>query len=218
METETKPKIDVTKVVITVLLVLLTAGAVGAGVYYVLNENFKKEREASAESEKALQEQIDALNKVVAKKTSTQEDTIISNVFDVMNVKIGDKVANMTVTGVGKALEDSPLEFGKENAKVSFSGRTTLTGTYAYIGDDQPAMINDFLTFQVEPASIKYLPIINGDQRNNFTFSNATEAKKLFGITTGKSSSGNATVVIDNYSFVIFPGEGSNSATLISKN
>lgn len=68
METETK-KVDVKKVIITVLLVLLAAAAVGGGVYYVLNQNFQKEREATEKSEKAMRDQIDALKKETTAKT-----------------------------------------------------------------------------------------------------------------------------------------------------
>lgn len=59
METETKLlKIDVKKVVITLALVLFTAAAVGGGVYYVLNQNFKKEREANEQALNVLRDQL----------------------------------------------------------------------------------------------------------------------------------------------------------------
>jgi hypothetical protein len=65
METETKPKVDVKKIIITTLLVILSAGAVGGGVYYVLNSNFKKEREAN---EKAMNEILDQVKVITDEK------------------------------------------------------------------------------------------------------------------------------------------------------
>jgi cbb3-type cytochrome oxidase subunit 3 len=196
-------------VLITVLAMVFVVALVATGVWYYADQQAKKAADDNAAQVAALQKQIDDLSK---KGTTTPA----KNVFNLITVKVGDKVAGMTVTSVGKALATSSLPYGNQNAQITFSGQTTVEGTYTYVGNDQPSMITDFVSFAANPASYSVLPTISGDSRAGFGFSNPALAKSLFGIKTGVSSSGKAKVMISDYKFVIFPGEGSNSATLIS--
>jgi archaellum component FlaF (FlaF/FlaG flagellin family) len=202
-------------VLITVLVMLFVVALISGGIWYYMDQQAKKSAADNAKQVAAMQKQINDLNNRAAATSSTTARSA-SNVFNLNTVKIGDKVAGMTVTSVGKALTTSPLPYGNQNAQITFSGQATVEGTYAYSGDDQPSIITDFVSFAADPSSFSVLPTIGGDSRAGFGFSNPALAKSLFGITTGKSSSGKSKVTISDYKFVIFPGEGSNSATLIS--
>jgi hypothetical protein len=65
---EIKTNFNRKRLLITLTLVLLTAGAVGGGVYYVLDSNFKKER---TDNEKALSELQDEVKKLKTEDKTT---------------------------------------------------------------------------------------------------------------------------------------------------
>lgn len=64
-----KPKFSGKRLLITILIVLLTAGSVGGGTWYFMDQNVKKTKEANDKEIESLQKQIDDL-----KKESTTSD------------------------------------------------------------------------------------------------------------------------------------------------
>lgn len=84
MEPENK-KINLTRLLITLGIVLFTALAIGGSTYYVMSSNAKKEKEAQDKQTAEMQKQIDDLQKAQAKKpeitatTTTPETSSSTN-------------------------------------------------------------------------------------------------------------------------------------------
>lgn len=68
MDEQPKSSFDWKRSLITVAILLVTAGVVGGTVWYIMDQNAKDVAASNAKSEAALQKQIDELN---AKETST---------------------------------------------------------------------------------------------------------------------------------------------------
>ena len=62
-ELNDKPKINWKRLLITVGIVIVTAGAIGGSVYYVMNQQAQKDKESAEKTVQDLQTQIDDLKK-----------------------------------------------------------------------------------------------------------------------------------------------------------
>jgi hypothetical protein len=146
---------------------------------------------------------------------TSQSPNIPVNIFTLTDIKIGDKIAGMTVQSItpyDEGVKTLPLE---SNAKVRFTGQTNVAGTYYYEcpgfegkcnKNEQRLCLKD-----LDEASQKKMPRIkNGRDPIWFCFSNADEAKKLLAPNTGKES-----VLIDNYILNVYPSEVIDTADLI---
>jgi hypothetical protein len=71
MEPTEKPKFNWTRLIITIVLVVLTAGALGGGVWYYMNQQSLKAEDAKNKEVEQLQKQIDELKKPAASTTAT---------------------------------------------------------------------------------------------------------------------------------------------------
>lgn len=139
-----------------------------------------------------------------------------ANEFTVKNIKVGDKIAGMTVKSIAPYDEEVKTLSLESNAKVRFTGQTTIMGTYYYecpgfegkcSNSEQRLCFKD-----LDNISQKKMPTLK-DGRNPiwFCFSNVNEAKNLLVPNTGKK-----TIVIDNYVLNVYPSEVIDTADLIS--
>lgn len=97
MEAETKEKVNWTRLIITSVIVLVTAGAVGGGVWYVMNENLKTIQATDDKTTADLQKQIDALEKASITQTTTPAATTSTTPTTLTN----DQIFQETATQLG---------------------------------------------------------------------------------------------------------------------
>ncbi len=129
-----------------------------------------------------------------------------TNIFDVTNVKVGDKVACMTIKSI--AAFGTRQALANDYAKVQFSGETTISGIVENSSSDLGlGCIN---ITDLDTTSLARLPNIKGDDRNGFCLTDDV-AKSEF--PEGKKY--NVTVIVDDYLVDIAPTEVRNSATLV---
>lgn len=177
------------------LLLVIIIGIIGFAGWYVYNSNNK--------AGKTLENSIKTTNPV--KSTPTPSTNVISNhpqnaLFDATTVKVGDKVAGMTVS-------EKP-----SNYAIYFTGQATITGHYTLDPEDNPFTGGLVCMHEIDEASLHYLPKDQTDERNVwFCFDNNDEAKNIL-----KGDEGDVTVVIDNYEIYLRHAEVWNTATLIS--
>lgn len=116
-----------------------------------------------------------------------------SEIFYADTAKVGDIYAGMRLTFIDYNLETNDVT-------AQFKGETTLTGTFERFSED-----NEFfsgISFSIDPASNKNLPLLASEEREArgfiFTNENQDELLAMLG-NPGYGSSGRATVVIKDY-------------------
>ena len=70
-ELNEKPKFNWKRLLITVGIVIITAGAIGGSVYYVMNQQATKDKESAEKTAQDLQKQIDDLKKTTTSTSTT---------------------------------------------------------------------------------------------------------------------------------------------------
>lgn len=138
--------------------------------------------------------------------------------FSFWDMHTGDVVAGWTMSLMTHAGDS--IGFGTDNVVFYFDGSATLTGFYDYTGDDQASMMSDVLCFDtLDEGSIGAMPWMMEDESGPeniwFCFDNQEEAKDMFGITSGVSQRGQATIVIEDFVLIYYPASMSNSTTLV---
>lgn len=141
------------------------------------------------------------------------DQTATSNVFDFSNAKVGDKVAGMTITEIGKYNPDLANSDPNRNRKVVFSGQATITAQVTHDYSEFDGSWHVRVTNVTEASQLK-LPVMS-DSINAVAFwlSNYDFAAAVF----PKNYSGQATFTISGYSLVEYPSEVVNTATFVSK-
>lgn len=135
-----------------------------------------------------------------------------NNKFDINKITFGDRISGVSVKSVGPYRTDSTLPLAK-NAKVSFDGEITITGSYYYLGPNRITSDTIICVEKLNQESLTKIPILQSDNRFPwFCFDNVDLASKLLGPV---GSSGTITVVIDNYSINYYPSEVGNTAKLV---
>lgn len=139
---------------------------------------------------------------------TTNPLTYHENVIDLYTVKVGDKIADMTVTSVGPLRSDYS-ELTDNNLRIEFVGKTTITGTFYLIDSFTTA----YCFTDLDVKSWTRIPVLNTDAVNTeFCFIDFENAKKYF---EGREE-GRATVIIDEYIRNRFPSEVYNTAELVN--
>ncbi len=150
-------------------------------------------------------------NATIAPTTSTSSSPIsaVSNVANPLSIKIGDKVAGLTVTEVGP-IPGIEGALSPKNVRVKFSGDVQVKGQYVYEFSDLHG--RDRACFEVTDATEQAkLPSL-GDDDHAFCFENIAQAKTAFG---PGYSSGNAEITIRNFELQNAPAEVNNMAELV---
>ena len=140
---------------------------------------------------------------------SPDKNAVVSNVFKVEKIKVGQKIAGLEVAS---ASVDS-LEWSDEpGLAAQFKGEVTLSGTYTHY--ENSPLLDHEIVFAVDEASSHKLPRLNIDKRDNlFVFTNHDRAEDELG---PGGSSGRATIVIDNFNIYYVPNSDSlNYAELV---
>jgi len=147
-------------------------------------------------------------NENILKKVG-EDKVIIDNRADINNIKVGDKIASMTVVSIMPYKSYNPLLEG--NYKIKFNGKIEITGHYIYYGEGD--MLENKICFDnLDNASKIKMPQLKGDDREIwFCFNNENFAKDAF---QPKGSSGKATILIDNYTINMYGSEVWNTADL----
>jgi type II secretory pathway pseudopilin PulG len=70
-ELNEKPKFNWKRLLITIGIVIITAGAIGGSIYYVMNQQATKDKKTADKQAQDLQKQIDDLKKAQESKTNT---------------------------------------------------------------------------------------------------------------------------------------------------
>lgn len=132
-------------------------------------------------------------------------------IFKFEDVKVGDKIAEMTIKSIKPYSKNFPLT--EWNASIEFSGETTITGTYHYYSNKEP-FVSDLVCFDnLDIESQNKIPRMQIDTRNIwFCFNNQELARNEF---EPKDSSGKSTIVIDEYTINSAETETINTAKLI---
>lgn len=90
LEVKEKPRFSWKRLLIATVIVLLTAGSVGGGVWYFMAQSAKKTKEANEAEISSLQKQIDELGKKTATSgsTTTTKSTDDSFKFNELGIKL----------------------------------------------------------------------------------------------------------------------------------
>lgn len=204
-----------------IIVIILVAGLVGAGVYYWQNMEAKKLVQANEEKIRAeMQNKITEAeskitelgNKITEQQKNIDELTLQarSNIFDPNLLKVGDKIVNMTITALQAVDSNKPINI-PENYTVNFTGQVNINGAFYF---------NDLLgryCFTVDQTDWNKLPKPSHDTRNPALCFNEIPEMVVEKIKTQKDLLSN--IVIDNYSIFSYPrNEVSNRADLIKIN
>lgn len=127
------------------------------------------------------------------------------HVFDGTKVSEGTMIAGMRVVR-----NETHAEEGLSSSLIQFSGRATISGTYAVVEYDE---LWRRVQFTVGDESLSRIPRLENDPRTVwFVFNNQDDAQKAFG---AEVRSGKATVVIDNYRIHLAQTDTFNTADLV---
>lgn len=166
-----------------------------------------------------LENNITPTFKFVAKGQgpSLQKNFQKSSEFRLMDIKVGDKVGDMTVASIAPfdgAAGTDPTAMHVSNISIKFSGETTLTGVYEYQALNPATNSGELVCFSdLDEASQNKIPnILWSDRPNRFCFSNQDLAKENF---QPSGSSGDATIVIDDYTVNKTPQQVVDVARLV---
>lgn len=134
------------------------------------------------------------------------------NFFNVEDVEVGDRVANMEIVSMEPVSEDYGT-VSKDNAEIQFSGWTYLTGYYEYYTTADGEFTNTVCFSVNDTYSLRKMPrVIGAEAMPYFCFSNSVFAGGELGPI---GSSGMATIAIENYLLKIFPAEVTSLAELV---
>lgn len=130
------------------------------------------------------------------------KDVTFPNEFKISDLKIGQKFIGYTIVAIKAANDELPQT--DENIDILFDGLVSVSGEYDW---------NDFLSnicFTPDDKSLLKLPKLMNDTRYSwFCFENMDETKLKLGV------KGKATIVIDNFRYILLPAEVSNLVTLV---
>ena len=141
---------------------------------------------------------------------SSDQTSMAASQFDYKKIQVGDKILGMTVAYIGPA--DQNLPISDSNFNVSFYGQATVSGDYQ--NNSMQSMGPGICFSNLDQKSIDALPeAINAQPRGlAFCFRDDQATNKAF---APEGSQGHATVIIDNFSYEMSPGEGANMADLV---
>lgn len=146
---------------------------------------------------------------------STSNNTSTSNKYNGLSVKVGDKVAGMTVTHKEGSLSDPAAPVSKDVILVHFAGQTTVSGTYNYSKNEMTGSYE--LVFTVNNSDLSKIPYMNEKETATkaFRIENTVYAFPLLGITYGKDKTGSAKIVIDSFYDAFVGAEVAPTASLV---
>lgn len=194
------PKVQTRVVRLLVMLVLLTL-ALSLGACGLSRQ---QQNEAPADTaERPANEGEFSMNVPGPAAGEAAED----NIFDAKAVKVGDKVLGMEIVDIYQS-----MTLTKRIVRAGFSGQATVSGTYTHEKQDEE-MLRCQIRFKVDEESSSSLPKEKTDTRILwFVFKNQDEAEELLG---PPGSSGEATIVIDEYRINLVPSCEYNTAKLV---
>lgn len=209
-------------------LVSLFLVATGVFGFWIYKRKTIKKTESSASpsimpdvsSLRATPKPTDSVKSTPSSFNSLMAPTTKSNKFRLDEVKVGDQVGDVKVESIELFRKDWPvvnrsLEVPVANAKVNFSGSSTITGSYFYTSPTPKS--EDIICFgKLDEESQSKIPQIieSGCESNDFCFSNQDFAKNKL---SSKTESDKVTIVIDKLTFNCYPTSPmSHSAELIS--
>ncbi|MBI4215641.1 MAG: hypothetical protein HY602_02870 [Parcubacteria group bacterium] len=151
-----------------------------------------------------------------AEKDKEMEKKIVKeNEFDIEEAKVGDIIAGWVIESIEPYNPKLFPQFSlRENSKIKFKGKTSLSGVYHYYGSDYIGYLKNTVCFDnLDTFSILKVPQMAGRKIPVwFCFSNQELAKKWFG---PPGSTGIATIVIDYYEMNTYPSEVWDIARLV---
>jgi len=131
-------------------------------------------------------------------------------VFDFNQIKVGDRVGDMTITNIKPISSTFPLSW--ENVSIQFSGSAVLTYSYVYSSDCDGLGCGIWPT-ELGSDAYNVLPRMIQDTRTlSFRFSNQSYAKQLLG-PIGRSD--RVAVEIKNFIINSYPSSVLNAAELV---
>lgn len=123
-------------------------------------------------------------------------DTVKSYLFDPRKVKVGDRIAGMTLASIQKTKEGIT---DPSALYLEFCGTTEVTGTYIY--HKQTEYLSDVVYFYPDPSSLSKLPNIileTGEPRKSvLVFPNLSEEQKRY--FSPWESKGKVTMTLTDY-------------------
>lgn len=123
-------------------------------------------------------------------------------------LKEGDQLGGMTIESIKPLKDNKPFDW-EENARITFIGKIALSGTYEDYDPEIGGMRLCDLMFVVnDKNSLSKIPF-SDNKTVRFCFQNEDKAKELL------KKAGEATIVIDNYIFDIYPAEGIPKANIV---
>lgn len=188
----------------------------GAIIYFTVNKKAEQPNNQQSSTNNSVTPQ--PLNQTFpptpapAKPTTARSKTLV----DFEKIKAGDTFGDMVVVSVKPVRENMTQLPASENIIIHFQGAVEITGKYAYYDDN--AYFGAMVCFsKLDRQSLNKMPILTAVEASEsaiseFCFDNQDYAETLF---APKGSSGDATIIIDNYVFISYPTEGWNSAKLI---
>lgn len=169
---EQEHKINWVRLGITVLIVLITATAVGGGIWYAMDQSSKKQKETNEAEVASLQKQVDELKTkdttkeatttTVSKSNLTDKETLIAlTVRQFNSSKYIPAVVVHKVEGEWALTSPVPLQKTSEGYAVPGMGGVTylwqkVSGSWTYIGMANEAGWEDSVKtkFNVIPKTI----------------------------------------------------------------
>jgi cytoskeletal protein RodZ len=192
--------------VLQMVLILIVVAIVGFAGWYVYKAN--KDTNSTLNN-------LDNSELSYPETTSSPEqmpnNDLTSNIIDVNEAKVGDQVANMKIVSIGALNSSGP--FSDNNVKVVFSGQAEIDINYEYNPNNLVGGPN--LSFLPSEDSVKYLPIIKGDERTRKYFNNEEAAISLLGLSKKELQSGSASVTIQDYIIQKAPASIWDTMTLV---
>lgn len=191
-----------------VIAALLSGGAVAA---YQHNLNVKSQ--ASLESQiTSLQQQLAAASPTATPSpaataapsptpTATPKELLSTTPFDVLALKVGDKVGSMTVQSIS-VFDDTKGPLSNNNATVTFSGQQEVKGTFTNGCDETGGCAPLVAATNLDNVSLSWIPKIDnktGSKNNDF------EMLNLLAVNEFTKGRWNADIAIDNVTLFSSP-------------
>lgn len=136
----------------------------------------------------------------------------VSPIFQAKELKPGDRVGVMEAVSIERANESfadqtDKQELSDDNVSVVFKGEVTVSGTYV----KRTGILEGPCLEKLDDTSRSKLPRVEDDKRRNFCFSNEDEAEAQLTGNEGQQ----VTVAVDDYTYLSYPSEGTNTARLV---
>jgi len=132
-----KKNIDWRIIAITVVIALVTAGAIGGGVWYYMDQNAESITDSNTKSKDALRKEIDELSKKTTSPTATATTAdkstkgVYQNNKDGFQLTIPDTWTDYSITDLSDKNYDSQYTLGNQGVITFYLPTKTINSQYA---------------------------------------------------------------------------------------